>query len=128
MSLSKEQLDEEEESLRACIRRLADTQRKQYYKLELKSVKDPDNYAALNWCFIAGLHHFYLGNYKRGTFNLLLLLFTVILLTFVGTPWPGLATLVFLSLLEIPQLFNAQNIVQAYNNQVMKKCLEEVKT
>ena len=41
---------------------LTDEQRKEYYDRFRREVRDPDTYAVLNYFFLAGLHHMYLGN------------------------------------------------------------------
>lgn len=126
MFLSKEALVEQEETIRLRVRQLSDEQRKKYHKLTLKSIKDPDNYAVLNWCFIAGFHHFYLKKFVRAAVNLSLFTLGLILLLTVEPPWIGLGIYGLIFLLELPQLLNAQNIVHQYNNQQMQACLDEV--
>lgn len=72
----------EENKLRDQISRLPLEKKRHYYNLEEDNLKDPDTYAALNWLFIAGLHHFYLGRWKRGSINLILMMLgTLLLLT-----------------------------------------------
>ena len=68
-----EQLRLEENQLREQVAALSITQKRHYYAQELQQIKDPDTYAALNWFFIAGLHHFYLGKWQRGLINLVLM-------------------------------------------------------
>ncbi len=77
--MTEEMLRQEEEALREQIYQLSAAQKKQYYALEVAQVKDPDTYAALNWAFVAGLHHFYLGRWLRGLFNIVLMISGVIL-------------------------------------------------
>ena len=126
MFLSKQALVEQEEAIRLKVRQLSDEQRKQYHRLELKSIKDPDTYAVLNWCFIAGFHHFYLGKFVRGAVNSSLFILGLILLFCVEPPWIGLGIYGLVFLLELPQLLNAQNIIHQYNNQVMQACLTDI--
>ena len=59
--LDKNAVDNEEEALRSEINHLPDELRAQFYNEVKNKIKDPDTYAALNWFFICGLHHFYLG-------------------------------------------------------------------
>lgn len=120
--MNLEQLHEEEEQLRKQVRELSTEQRKQFYKLQEKQIKDPDTYAVLNYFFVAGLHHFYLRKYLWGSIDLTLMI--VGILTF---PIGGFVLLILLVLLELPQLFMSQRIVQRYNNQVMRDCLAQVK-
>ncbi|PKI12822.1 hypothetical protein [Colwellia sp. 12G3] len=124
--MSENSLRQEEEQLREQIAELSNEQKKRYYALEVAQVKDPDTYAALNWAFLAGLHHFYLGKWQRGLLNLTLmfmggLLYFSHLLPLLGG---GMVLLVFI--IELPQLFNSQKIIHHYNNQLMKKLLKEV--
>lgn len=126
ITVLEESLRQEEEQLREQIAKLTSEQKKRYYALEVGQVKDPDTYAALNWAFLAGLHHFYLGKWQRGLLNLLLmfiggLFYFSQLLPFIGGI---LISLVFI--IELPQLFNSQKIVHHYNNLLMKRLLNKV--
>ncbi len=124
--MTDEDLRQEEEQLRAQIAKLSAEQKKQYYALEVEQVKDPDTYAVLNWAFLAGLHHFYLGKWQRGLLNLVLMLIGVILwLSQVGII-PGAILIALVFLIELPQLFNSQKIIHRYNNQLMKGLLKQV--
>ena len=60
-AVDKEALRLEENKLREQVAALSVEQKRKYYAQELKHIKDPDTYAALNWIFVMGLHHFYLG-------------------------------------------------------------------
>ena len=122
--MTLEQLQDEEEALRQQIRQLSDSQRKAYYRLESKRLKDPDTYAVLNYFFIAGLHHFYLGNQRRGIFNLAIMIFGLLMLPLFAPA--GVVLLIAIFVWELPQLFKSQQIVYAYNNQVMRDALAEV--
>ena len=119
-------LRQEEERLRAQISKLTAEQKKQYYALEVNQVKDPDTYAALNWAFVAGLHHFYLGKIRRGLFNLIFMLVGGLLFFSKVLPIAGGVMILFIFLLELPQLFNSQKIIHQYNNDVMKRLLNQV--
>jgi len=119
-------LRQEEEQLRENISQLTDEQRKQYYVLEVEQVKDPDTYAVLNWAFLAGLHHFYLGKWLRGLFNLVLMLLGGTLYFTALFPLFGGALILLVFIIELPQLFNSQNIIHRYNNQLMKALLKQV--
>ncbi len=124
--MTDEMLRQEEEALREQIYQLPVEQKKQFYALEVAQVKDPDTYAALNWAFVAGLHHFYLGRWLRGLFNIILMISGVIL--YFATQWPliGASLVLFIFIIELPQLFNSEKIVHTYNNQLMKSLLKQV--
>ncbi|MCL1062152.1 TM2 domain-containing protein [Shewanella benthica] len=124
--MSRKTLVAQEEVIRLKVRQLSPEQRKNYHKHELEYLKDPDTYAVLNWCFIAGFHHFYLGKLVRGTVNLSLFILGLILLFTIESPWFGLSVYALVFLLELPQLLNAQNIIHQHNNQVMQSCLTKV--
>ena len=62
---SKQQLEQDEEEIRILVRGLPDEQRSIFYNQVEENLKDPDTYAVLNFIFIAGLHHFYLGKRVR---------------------------------------------------------------
>lgn len=124
--MSHESLRQEEERLREQVAKLSSEQKKHYYALEVALVKDPDTYAALNWAFLAGLHHFYLGKWRRGLLNLVLMLiggffYFSQLLPLLGG---GMVLLVFM--IELPQLFNSQQVIHQYNNQLMQRLLKQV--
>ena len=124
---SAEQLSRQEEGLRGEIRGLNDEQKRRYYSLEREQVKDPDTYAALNWCFLAGLHHFYLGEHLKGAINLGLMVLGFLLLALLPGFW-GWLPIGLVLLLELPQLFAAQRVVHRHNNRVMASCLEKVRS
>ncbi|TKB48949.1 TM2 domain-containing protein [Ferrimonas sediminicola] len=127
MTENLEQLNRQEEQLRMEIRALTDEQKRRYYALERQQVKDPDTYAALNWCFLAGLHHFYLGEHLKGGINLALMLLGGGLLVLMPGYWGWLPILLVL-VMELPQLFAAQQVVHRYNNRVMARCLKRVRS
>ncbi|MBL4940419.1 MAG: TM2 domain-containing protein [Colwellia sp.] len=124
-SLDNEQLRLEENQLREQVTALSVEQKRQYYAQELQQIKDPDTYAALNWAFIAGLHHFYLGKWQRGLINLALM-FTGLLFYFSGLfTLFGAALVLLVFIIELPQLFNSKNVIHSYNNQLMKTLLKQ---
>jgi hypothetical protein len=124
--MTDEMLRQEEEQLRTQITKLNSEQKKQYYALEVEQVKDPDTYAVLNWAFLAGLHHFYLGKWQRGLLNLALMLIGMILwITQLGIVL-GAILIALVFVIELPQLFNSQSIIHHYNNQLMKRLLKQV--
>ena len=119
-------LRQEEEQLREQITQLNSEQKKSYYALEVAQVKDPDTYAALNWAFLAGLHHFYLGKWQRGLLNLVLMLIGVLFYLSQLPPLLGAGVILLVFIIELPQLFNSQQIIHQYNNDVMKRLLKQV--
>lgn len=120
--LSMEELQQEEDELRKEITALPEDKRKEYYRLEDKRIKDPDTYAVLNYFFLAGLHHFYLGNDLKGILNAMAMLIGIILFGMFG--W---VLILIVLIVELPQLFRSQTIVQAHNNKVMRETLNEVR-
>ncbi|GAA6171014.1 hypothetical protein NBRC116592_06840 [Colwellia sp. KU-HH00111] len=125
-TLKKENLRLEENELREQIASLSIEQKRQYYAQEVKHMKDPDTYAALNWICVMGLHHFYLGKWQRGLVNLTLMIIGI-LLYFSGTfPLIGIAVVAFVFVIELPQLFNSERIIYRYNNQLMRSILKQL--
>ena len=127
--ISQEVIDSKEEEIRERVSRLSNDDKKVFYFLVNKKIKDPDTYAVLNWLFIAGLHHFYLHKFMRGFINLSLSGISLIGITMSlkNDSWSsfliflGLGVLLFF--IELPQLFASQKIVQEYNNTVMEEAL-----
>ena len=125
-TMNEKSLRQEEEQLREQITLLNSEQKKSYYALEVAQVKDPDTYAALNWAFLAGLHHFYLGKWQRGLLNLVLMLIGVLFYLSQLPPLLGAGVILLVFIIELPQLFNSQQIIHQYNNDVMKRLLKQV--
>ncbi|ALQ51311.1 hypothetical protein [Nitrosomonas ureae] len=117
---SKEAVQEEEERLRKLVRELPDDKRLQFFQQVETDLKDPDTYATLNFLFIAGLHHFYLGKWFRGLVNLSIFFLGVILL-FTPAVILGVFLLLAVTIIELKALFNSQIVVQEYNNDVMER-------
>jgi len=120
--LKQEEVDAEEESLRKAARELSEEQRAEFYRQAGKVVKDPDTYAALNWFFIAGLHHFYLGRWRWGLIDLGALV-VAIGCFLVGLVWPAVVLLLIVYSWELWQLFRSQIIVQDWNNRLYRDLL-----
>lgn len=120
--LKQEEVDAEEESLRKAARELSEEQRAEFYRQAGKVAKDPDTYAALNWFFIAGLHHFYLGRWRWGLIDLGAL-FVAIGCFLVGLIWPAVILLLIVYSWELWQLFRSQIIVQDWNNRLYRDLL-----
>ena len=117
-----EVIQAEEERIRQWVRELPDDKRLAFFKQAEKSLKDPDTYATLNYLFIAGLHHFYLGKWIRGSINLLIFVAGVLCI-FTGLTGLGILILIAISAVELKALFKAQLVIQDYNNGVMQACL-----
>ena len=121
INMSMEQLKLEEDELRKEIAALPTELKKLYFRTEEQRIKDPDTYAVLNYFFLAGLHHFYLGKSLFGALNLLAMLLGIIFFEFGG--W---VLFILVIVIELPQLFRSQSIVQKYNNGVMRNTLSEL--
>lgn len=119
----KEQLRLEENQLRAQVAALSVSQKRRYYAQELQHIKDPDTYAALNWVFVAGLHHFYLGKWQKGLINLTLMFSGVLLYLSSVFALLGAVLILFVFIIELPQLFNSENVINNYNNRLMERLL-----
>ena len=117
---TKQAIQEEEERIRKLVRELPDDKRLQFFQQVEKDLKDPDTYATLNFLFIAGLHHFYLGTWFRGLVNFSIFLLGGILL-FTPVVILGVFLLLAITIVELMALFNAQIVVQEYNNGVMER-------
>lgn len=125
--LDKAAVASEEEALRIRARALSGPKRSQYFHRLEKELRDPDSYAVLNYLFVTGLHHFYLGNWLRGSINFIAFLVALYLI-FNGMLWLGISLIIITSLSELYALFNAEMIVQHHNNQLMAKILEELES
>ncbi|MCG8324668.1 MAG: hypothetical protein MI673_04060 [Thiotrichales bacterium] len=118
-------VDQREEALRQQVNGLDDRQRKAFYTRFDACLKDPDTYAVLNYLFIAGLHHFYLGKWLRGMINLTVFTGGVICLL-AGFPEIGIGLLVLITVVELYALFRSQLIVKDHNNRQMQRILGEL--
>ena len=112
----------EEERLRLAVRELSDSARNQFYTQLERQVKDPDTYAVLNYLFISGLHHFYLGNWWRGLINLAVFVAAIVLM-FTNNLWLGIILLLTITVAELYALFHSQLIVREHNNRLMQQLL-----
>ena len=121
--LRQQDIDDEEERLREIAGALPGEQRRAFYREVSRELRDPDTYAALNWFFLVGLHHFYLHRWVRGAVNLGVFLLGVGLL-FAQQFFDGIALIVLISVLELWALFRSQIIVQDWNNRVYRRLLE----
>ena len=112
-TLREDSVKTEEEQLRETVRSLEDQDRATFYRIYNKTLKDPDTYAVLNWLFLAGLHHFYLGKFVRGTINIIIMIFGLYYLFVI--PLFGIILIFGVSLIEIPALFRSQLVVTNHN-------------
>ena len=121
--LRQQDVETEEERLRRIAAELPQEQRGAFYREATRELRDPDTYAALNWFFLVGLHHFYLRRWFRGAVNLGVFLVGVGLL-FAQQFLAGIALIVLISLAELWALFRSQVIVQDWNNRVYRRLLK----
>ena len=108
-----EQLEKNEELLRKQVNSLPENQKKEFFERQSKKLKDPDTYATLNWFFLGGFHHCYLGKYALFALELILLTVSIIGL-FLGHT-SALFILALLTIYELPQLFFSQKIARQHN-------------
>ena len=118
-------LERRQEAVRQRVRRLSANEQQQFHARCQEALRDPQTYAATNAVFIGGLHHFYLGRWRRGLIDLALLL-TAILLFLTGQPLPGTLALAALVVLELPYLFFAPRIVERFNTERKEAILDRI--
>lgn len=119
-----EQLESKEEHLRKQVNALPENQKREFYHRQSKQLKDPDTYAALNWLFVGGFHHCYLGKYAL--FALEISLLTISMVGFFLGHSGALVILALLVIYELPQLFFSQKIARQYNYQLSCRIFEDV--
>ncbi|EGU30524.1 hypothetical protein VII00023_10959 [Vibrio ichthyoenteri ATCC 700023] len=120
-----EQLEKNEEKLRQEVNALSAEQKKEFFKIQSDSLKDPDTYATLNWLFLGGFHHCYLGKYAL--FITELLLFTVSAIALFFGHLSAIFILLLLVAFELPQLFLSQKIARQRNYDVSCEILNQVR-
>jgi len=125
MFLKQSEVDAREEELRLEVRELPDEQRKAYFEQTERRLKDPDTYAVLNYLFIAGLHHFYLGRWFRGLINLSVF-GVAIYLMYLGQWQNGFIVFGIITAVELYALFRSQIIVKHYNNNISREILDSI--
>lgn len=123
--LSAQAVEDQEERLQQTISRLPEPQRLRFYKTVKSQLKDPDTYAVLNWCFVVGLHHLYLGEWLLAAIDIALFLLGFILLS-NGAIWLGIGVWLALAAWEFWSLARSQLIVQHWNNQLYERVLAEM--
>ena len=96
-----------------------------FFKESDKRLKDPDTYAALNYIFIAGLHHFYLGKWQRGLLNIVVF-WTGVIFLFNGYTSIGIVIIIAITILEFYELFKSEIIVKEHNNSVMEQIYHDL--
>ncbi|MCG9548328.1 hypothetical protein L1D27_07890 [Vibrio harveyi] len=120
-----EQLEKQEELLRSQVNSLPEHQKKEFYERQSKSLKDPDTYATLNWFFLGGFHHCYLGKYALFALELILLIVSIVGFV-LGHP-SAFLILTLLIIYELPQLFFSQKIARQHNYQLSCEIFNEVR-
>ncbi|BDR13214.1 hypothetical protein [Vibrio sp. STUT-A11] len=120
-----EQLEQNEELLRKQVNSLPESQKKEFYERQSKKLKDPDTYATLNWFFLGGFHHCYLGKYALFALELTMLIVSIIGLV-LGHP-SAFLILALLVIYELPQLFFSQKIVRQYNYKLSCEIFNDVR-
>ncbi|CAM3173431.1 hypothetical protein [Vibrio rarus] len=119
-----EQLEQKEEQLRKQVKLLPESQKKEFYRSQSQQLKDPDTYATLNWFFLGGIHHCYLGKYALFILELVLLITSLIGLALSYSI--ALIILALLIIYELPQLFFAQKIARQHNYKLSCKIFNEI--
>ena len=120
-----EQLEKQEELLRSQVNSLPEHQKKEFYERQSKSLKGPDTYATLNWFFLGGFHHCYLGKYALFALELILLIVSIVGFV-LGHP-SAFLILALLIIYELPQLFFSQKIARQHNYQLSCEIFNEVR-
>ncbi|MCA3899653.1 TM2 domain-containing protein [Vibrio vulnificus] len=120
-----EQLEHNEELLRKQVKSLPEAQKKEFYDQQSKKLKDPDTYATLNWFFLGGFHHCYLGKY--GLFILELALLTISVIGLILGHSSALIILSLLVIYELPHLFFSQKIARQHNYQLSCEIFNNVR-
>jgi len=120
-----EQLEKNEELLRQQVNALPENQKKEFYRRQSTKLKDPDTYATLNWFFLGGLHHCYLGKYALFAIEITLL--TVSVVGFFLGHASAIFILALLVIYELPQLFFSQKIARQHNYKISCGIFNEVR-
>lgn len=126
-TLRTDRVREEEEAFRQKLRNLSDEERANFYRVYNKKLRDPDTHAVLNWLFLTGMHHAYLGRWVRALINLSVMIIGIMLLLTENAP-VGFLMIVVILAIEIPALFRSQVIVADFNTQQGKKVLRQMQS
>ena len=113
-----------EEKIRILAGQLPGDKRLLFWTEVQKRLKDPDTYAAMNFAFMFGLHHFYVGKWIRGL--LAIGLFTTGLITLFVVPIVGVLLIACVICSAIPALFRSDAIIRQYNNELMEQMYRQV--
>jgi TM2 domain-containing membrane protein YozV len=124
---SKNELNLDETELREEVSLLAAPQQQIYQGCVRGRFRSAKVYTRLNMLFFLGAHHFYLQRWLRGSMNLILGSSALFLLLLSPDPSYGLALLIALAIVEIPQFLNCDHIVHARNNRSMRDCLQQAR-
>ncbi len=114
-----------EEKLRVLAGELPDDKRLLFWTEVQKRLKDPDTYAAMNFAFMFGLHHFYVGKWIQGL--LAIGFFMAGFITLFVVPILGVLLIACVVCSAIPALFRSDSIVRRYNNELMEQIYRQVK-
>ncbi len=123
LNLRKEDVANREEAIRQRVNALEPSLRKTYHQRVGKAIRDPDTYAVLNYFFLAGLHHMYLGKWLRGSVNLIVLIAGIVLMI---QGYPGYWLVIFITVVELMALFRSEVIVNHHNNRVAEQILSDL--
>jgi len=123
--LNKNVVKEQQEQIRRQVREFADEDRATYYKLAEKQIKDPDTYATLNYIFIAGLHHFYLGKWQLGLMNISVF-WGGVACFFLGFIEIAIALIIGIVVFEVYELLRSDIIVTNHNNEIGQALINQV--
>ena len=118
-------VEKNEDLLRQQLSSLSKEQKKVFYEVQSQKLKDPDTYAALNWLFLGGVHHFYLEKYALFAIELMLL--TVSIVGFFLGHESSIYIIILLAVYELPQLFFSQKIARQYNYNLSCHLFNEVR-
>ncbi len=122
--LDQRAIEAEEDRLRTAAARLPDSERAAFHRKARRRLRDPDTYAVLNWFFMVGLHHFYLGRHGRGLLDIGLVVAGIGLMV-GGHVLFGIGAILVVFILELRALFRSQTIVQDWNNRIQRELLRE---
>lgn len=123
--LNKSVVLEQQEQIRRQVRELPDEDRAAYYKLAEKQIKDQDTYATLNYIFIAGLHHFYLGKWQLGLMNISIF-WAGVGCFFLGFVEVSIALILGIVAFEVYELFRSEVIVENHNNEISQRLINQI--
>ena len=123
------ELEARENAVREVVSALSDKQKKLYFEELNEKIKDPDNYAALNFLFSLGLHHLYIGRYVHFFVEFTLML-SFIALIVSGSPslfLIGVGGFLILTIYQLVKLFLSQGIIREFNCDLSEKLLQKTK-